>query len=245
MTKYPDLWNALTADFDDRLIRTRAVDKAGKEMVPYITARTVMNRLDSVLGFENWWDQYDRDPCGSDNIVCRLTIRLPDGSTLTKCDAGAPGSTGDAGDDDKGAFSDALKRAGVKFGIGRYLDRDGVYRCPVAGECEESTPVESSHPTDREHLPSQARPEHTPEPEPMRTPTPGQGRGKAPTSGGRLYHWCKDLDERDGLGLVEHIARWAKREGLPGKMVAWDADQVSRAYKEAVRRLQSARALAN
>jgi hypothetical protein len=32
----------------------------------------------------------------------------------------------DEGDDDKSGFSDAFKRAGVKFGIGRYLYRDGV-----------------------------------------------------------------------------------------------------------------------
>jgi hypothetical protein len=240
VTKFPELWNALSADFDPRLVRTRPAGKAGTVMVPYITARTAMNRLDAVLGFESWWDSYERDPGGSDNIVCRLTIRLPDGSTLTKSDAGSPGSTGDDGEDDKGAFSDALKRAAVKFGIGRSLYADGCYRCPRAGEPEE--PIASAPPP-RESLPSQGRSEHAPEPEPMRRP--GTGRGKAPTTGGALYRWAKDQDERDDAGLVEHLARWAKREGLPRKMVDWDADEVSRGYAEAVKRLQSAEALAN
>ena len=32
----------------------------------------------------------------------------------------------DSGDDDKSGYSDAFKRAAVKFGVGRYLYRDGV-----------------------------------------------------------------------------------------------------------------------
>ena len=32
----------------------------------------------------------------------------------------------DQGDDDKSGFSDAFKRAAVKFGVARYLYRDGV-----------------------------------------------------------------------------------------------------------------------
>jgi hypothetical protein len=125
MTQYPELWNALAADIPPERIKERKA--GGNRMVPYITARVVMNRLDSVVGFENWWDDYVVDPGGSDNILCRLTIRLPDGSTVTKSDTGSPGSTGDDGEDEKGAFSDALKRAAVKFGIGRHLYGDGCY----------------------------------------------------------------------------------------------------------------------
>src|SRR5208337_2608547 len=62
------------------------------------------------------------------SVICRLTIRLPDGSTLTKSDAGGYAGMSDSGDDDKSGFSDAFKRAAVKFGIGRYLYRDGVPR---------------------------------------------------------------------------------------------------------------------
>src|SRR5206468_2281753 len=58
--------------------------------------------------------------------LCRLTIRLPDGSELTKCDAGGYAGMADSGDDDKSGYSDAFKRAAVKFGVARYLYRDGV-----------------------------------------------------------------------------------------------------------------------
>ena len=44
-----------------------------------------MNRLDSVLGPENWWDEYI--PL-ENSVVCKLSIRLPDGSIVTKADAG-------------------------------------------------------------------------------------------------------------------------------------------------------------
>ena len=79
--------------------------------------------MDSVLGPENWWDRYVP---GEKSVLCELTIRLPDGSTLTKSDAGGYAGMADSGDDDKSGYSDGFKRAAVKFGVARYLYRDGV-----------------------------------------------------------------------------------------------------------------------
>jgi putative DNA primase/helicase len=45
---------------------------------------------------------------------------------VTKCDAGGYAGMADSGDDDKSGYSDAFKRAAVKFGVARYLYRDGV-----------------------------------------------------------------------------------------------------------------------
>ncbi|MFQ3650102.1 MAG: Rad52/Rad22 family DNA repair protein, partial [Gemmataceae bacterium] len=59
-------------------------------------------------------------PDGS--VVCRLQIRVGD-EWITKEDVGGPSEQPDEGDRRKAAFSDALKRAAVKFGIGRYLYR--------------------------------------------------------------------------------------------------------------------------
>jgi hypothetical protein len=100
-------------------------DKSGKVVrkSQYVTARTVMNRLDEVVGWTNWWDDYT--PL-ENSVMCRLTIRLPNGETLTKMDAGGYAGMADSGDDDKSGYSDAFKRAGVKFGVARYLYRDGV-----------------------------------------------------------------------------------------------------------------------
>lgn len=79
----------------------------------YIDARDVMERLDAVCGPANWQDRYEFHGA---RTVCYLSIRI-DGEWITKADG--------AGDSDveaeKGAISDALKRAAVKWGIGRYL----------------------------------------------------------------------------------------------------------------------------
>lgn len=80
----------------------------------YIDARDVMERLDAVMGVENWQDEYNETPLG--RVLCRLSIRVGD-EWITKSDGA--GDTGTEGE--KGAISDALKRAAVKFGIGRYL----------------------------------------------------------------------------------------------------------------------------
>jgi hypothetical protein len=118
-TALPELFAALSRDFDQGEVKWRP---QGGKSVPYITARTVMNRLDDVLGPCGWWDDYEPH---EHSVVCKLTIRLPDGSTVTKQDAGGPADMKDEGDGEKAAYSDAFKRAAVKFGVGRLLYGDG------------------------------------------------------------------------------------------------------------------------
>jgi len=119
-TKYPDLWAALAEPFEPHEVKQLT---KGRTTLHYVTARTVMNRLDSVLGPENWWDEYVPQ---EHSVLCKLTLRLPDGSTITKCDAGGYAGMADQGDDDKSGYSDAFKRAAAKFGVMRYLYKDGV-----------------------------------------------------------------------------------------------------------------------
>lgn len=83
----------------------------------YIDARTVTARLDEVFPLA-WQDEYSVLDKGS--VVCRLSVRI-DGQWLTRCDVGGESEQPDEGDRTKAAFSDALKRAAVKFGVGRYL----------------------------------------------------------------------------------------------------------------------------
>src|SRR5579864_2732895 len=120
MTKFPEVFGPLAEEFHPDDVKFRA--QAGRKL-HYITARTAMNRLDSVLGPENWWDEYVPQ---ENSVLCRLTILLPDGRQLTKADAGGYAGMADSGDDDKSGYSDAFKRAAVKFGVARYLYRDGV-----------------------------------------------------------------------------------------------------------------------
>jgi len=123
MTQFPDIFARLAAPFRDIVEPEVKHRMQGGKKLSYITARTAMNRLDDVLGPENWWDDYQSlENC----VVCRLSIRLPDGSIITKVDAGGCAGMQDTGDDEKSGFSDAFKRAAVKFGVGRYLYQDGT-----------------------------------------------------------------------------------------------------------------------
>ena len=92
-------------------------------VLSYITARTAMNRLDEVLGPENWEDSFSET---KDGLTCRITITLPNGDKVTKQDGGGFADMTAEDDTEKSTFSDAFKRAAVKFGVGRYLYRDGV-----------------------------------------------------------------------------------------------------------------------
>lgn len=93
--------------------------KGDKAMaVAYIDARDVQDRLDTVLGTASWQDEYEVLNDGS--VICRLRLKLGE-EWITKTDVGSPSEQPDGGDRLKAAFSDALKRAAVKFGVGRFL----------------------------------------------------------------------------------------------------------------------------
>ncbi len=86
----------------------------------YVDARCVMDRLDAVFGVGGWQTSYTPFPGGS--VECRLSVFV--GSEwITKADVGSPSEQPDEGDQLKAAYSDALKRAAVQFGVGRYLYR--------------------------------------------------------------------------------------------------------------------------
>jgi hypothetical protein len=86
----------------------------------YVDARVIQDRLDEVCGVAGWQDCYRVLPDGA--VVCRLRLKIGE-QWITKVDVGSPSGQPDNGDRTKAAFSDALKRAAVKFGVGRYLYR--------------------------------------------------------------------------------------------------------------------------
>lgn len=88
--------------------------------IAYVDARVIQDRLDQVCGVSGWQDSYEFLPDGS--CICRLQIRLG-GEWIMKMDVGGQSEQQDEGDRRKAALSDALKRAAVKFGVGRYLYR--------------------------------------------------------------------------------------------------------------------------
>lgn len=95
--------------------RAQTVTKDGSKAMAlaYIDARDVMNRLDEVCGAESWQDSYE---IVEQRTICKLMIRVGD---YWVCKSDGAGETQVEGD--KGAMSDAFKRAAVKWGIGRYL----------------------------------------------------------------------------------------------------------------------------
>src|SRR3984957_5155371 len=113
---------ALAEPFNPQEVRFKpAVVSGNRAMaIAYVDARVIQDRLDDVLGVAGWQDEYDCLPDGG--VVCRLRLRLGD-QWITKMDVGSPSEQPDEGDRRKASFSDALKRAAVKFGIGRYLYR--------------------------------------------------------------------------------------------------------------------------
>jgi hypothetical protein len=228
MTQYPDLFAALAAPFEPHEVKLRS--QTGRQL-HYITARTAMNRLDNVLGPENWWDEYVPS---ENSVLCRLTIRLPDGSTLTKSDAGGYAGMADSGDDDKSGYSDAFKRAAVKFGVARYLYRDGV---PTF--VQERTVAGASDPVSTPASPPAAAAEPAPANSHGQRATTSAGNSNPPRTGKALFAWTKDQEQRHEVGLLKYLNSWAKLQEFPSRMVEWDADQVSQAYSEACRKLQS------
>jgi hypothetical protein len=213
MTQHKELFAALAASFAKEEVKTRP---QGGRQLSYVTARTVMNRLDWVIGPENWWDDYVPT---EHSVVCRLTIRLPDGQVVTKADAGGYAGMSDPGDDDKSGYSDAFKRAAVKFGVGRYLYRDGVPQY----DGEAPPPAAEHHP------------------EPARNGD-GQNYGD-PRSGKALFAWIKKQDDEHEYGLLKYMNAWGKRHEFPGRMVDWSGAQVVGAFAEAQRKIRAIHAM--
>ena len=121
-TEVESLTAALAEPFDPAEVRFKPAVVTGNRALAlaYVDARVVQSRLDEVLGVDGWQDDYECLPDGS--VVCRLRLRMG-GEWITKVDVGGPSEQPDGGDRLKAAFSDALKRAAVKFGVGRYLYR--------------------------------------------------------------------------------------------------------------------------
>jgi len=93
-------------------------DKAKGLAFAYIDARDVMQRLDDVCGPENWQDRY---PHATAKTVCEIGSRVGRGNGTFEWVWKSDGA-GDADvEAEKGALSDAFKRAAVRWGIGRYL----------------------------------------------------------------------------------------------------------------------------
>ena len=112
-------WKGLAAPFTADEVEWRIARSGSKNGKPwasvlvYVTARAIMDRLDQVVGPDQWWDEYRMEEHG---ILCGISIRTPEG-VVTKWD----GSPETQVESFKGGLSKAFVRCAVKWSIGRYL----------------------------------------------------------------------------------------------------------------------------
>lgn len=95
-------------------------------VMSYIDQRDLMDVLDAYC--EYGWEKNYQEVAG--NVFCRIGIHMPDGTVHWRSDCGVESQS----DAEKGRASDAAKRAGVNWGVGRflydkpiqYIDTDGI-----------------------------------------------------------------------------------------------------------------------
>lgn len=104
-------------------VQSFSKNKPSAQCVAYIDARDVMKLLDDVVGVENWQDDYkfiddgtNKDGSKKYRVMAGIGIFL-NNQWVWKWDTGTESQT----EEEKGQISDAFKRAGVKWGIGRFL----------------------------------------------------------------------------------------------------------------------------
>lgn len=98
--------------------RVKKCTDNGAVILLYKTARTDMDILDETVGPTNWESDYKEI---KGNLYCGIGIRLNDERTAWKWDCGIESREDGDGNQKKGEASDAFKRAGFKWGIGREL----------------------------------------------------------------------------------------------------------------------------
>jgi hypothetical protein len=87
------------------------------KVLAYVTNRAIMQRLDDTVGPSRWKNEFRSAPEG-DGVLCGVSIFLAEPlGWVTKWD-GASNTDIEA---IKGGLSNAMKRAAVQWGIGRYL----------------------------------------------------------------------------------------------------------------------------
>jgi hypothetical protein len=221
------LAHALAAPFDQREVRFKPGVVRGNRALAlcYVDARAIQDRLDEVVGVMGWQDEYECLPDGS--VVCRLQLRLGE-EWITKMDVGSQSEQPDEGDRRKAAFSDALKRAAVKFGIGRYLYRLPQVWCDYDPQKRQFVrpPALPDPARTQGASPSQAAPVPAPAPAPRTLPATGLELEE------RLVAMQSRLVD-EGLcqpgDLVRHVLACGEEVDYPSLFVNWPREGMARA----------------
>ncbi len=258
-TEVRSITDALSAPFEPREVRFKPqMVKNNKALaIAYVDVRLIQDRLDTVLGVENWQDDYEILPDGS--VTCQLRVNLG-GQWITKMDVGSPSEQPDGGDRLKAAFSDALKRAAVKFGIGRYLyrlpaqwvDYDPMkkqiarppqlpaFAVPAAKEPAPAPKTTKAGPKTAKMEPVAAAPAAE---EPAAKPT------GLPADGQELHRRLQDYDAKLAAGklcprgaLLAHVTQAGVKAGYSANLTEWTGSAIPFAVEAVKAFEQTARA---
>ena len=223
-------------------------DKKKALAMPYISARDVMDRLDAAAGLENWRDDYDVIHEGQ--VKCRLSVKI-DGEWITKVDFGGSNDGDNAGWGDnkdvidrskqlKASCSDALKRAAIKFGIGRYLYsvpdnwfplKNGKYFFDSGADAPRMPKafLPSIEALKREQEGArQKQVDQAGSKEPDAPPKPAEkppADPKLPKDGKALKKRLEDAEKKH-KGLFQFVANCGQMRAFPIDPTKWDAEQI-------------------
>jgi hypothetical protein len=236
---------ALAEPFEASEVRWKPATISGNRAlaIAYVDARVIQDRLDDVLGVEGWQDEYE---CLSDgSVMCRLRIKVG-GEWITKMDVGGPSEQPDGGDRMKAAFSDSLKRAAVKFGLGRYLyrlpaqwvDYDPRNRQFVKVPTLPAFALPKAKPAEPKPAPKE-QPPAQPAAQPAAKKAAKAGAQSLPADGGELRRRLHDYDAKlaaQGLcergALVKHVVAAGVEAGYGGDLSTWSGPAVQLAIDE-------------
>lgn len=202
----------------------------GGRRLTYVKPQFVLDRLDEAVGPGNWDMEILMAP---DHVLCRLKVTLPSGRVVSRDGIGGypiqrDGPNGISSEDiPKAGASDAMKRAGVLFGIARNLQEDAAT-------------VHEAHPASREPRReyAQERPSQAP-PQRSQGGSGSNGNNQPPRTGKALYARVRELEQQNEVALLKYLNGWAKLQDFPGRMIDWDAEQAALGYAEAMRKLAS------
>lgn len=99
--------------------REQSVNQRGATMVAYIDARQLFDQLDKVCGAGNWQSDFR---LVDNKLYGGIGINVEESGWVWKWDVGSESNV----EKEKGESSDALKRAGIHWGVGRFLYTLGI-----------------------------------------------------------------------------------------------------------------------
>src|SRR5690349_12437444 len=223
-----DVAQALAAPFEPSEVKFKPAVVSGNRALAlaYVDARVIQDRLDDVLGVMGWQDSYRVLPDGS--VMCRLRLKIGD-QWITKVDVGGQSEQPDGGDRTKAAFSDALKRAAVKFGVGRYLYRLPQMWCDYDSHKHQFVRAPS--------LPASALPAKKKQAE--APPRPKLAAHSMPANGADLYKRLSDYDARlaaQGVcrpgELLKHVVQAGVKAGYKDDLSTWTEAAIQLAVEQ-------------